>query len=132
MRVSLLAGSVVRVYLTPMHHRTQIWCHFPVPLHQRHLFEPRLPTRGTDTTTTSTCFLLLPKPIKADNCQENKEYTQQAEGYVEISDKLFSTICSRYHDLLYTKNQYIRSGLEVGPHIGCYQACFMSEHRSYV
>jgi hypothetical protein len=44
-------------------------------------------------TYTRTNFLLQPKPIKADQCDENKEYAQWAGGFVEINDKLLSTIC---------------------------------------
>ena len=44
-------------------------------------------------TYARTCFLLQPKSIKADQCDENKEYAQWAGGFVEINDKLLSTIC---------------------------------------
>jgi hypothetical protein len=40
-----------------------------------------------------TCFLLQPKPIKAEQCKEKREYAQWAGGYVEVTDKLFSLIC---------------------------------------
>ena len=40
-----------------------------------------------------TCQLLQPKPIKAEECEEGKEYAQWAGGYVEITDKLLSVIC---------------------------------------
>jgi hypothetical protein len=44
-------------------------------------------------TYARTCFLLQPKPIKAEQCKEKREYAQWAGGYVEVTDKLFSLIC---------------------------------------
>lgn len=39
------------------------------------------------------CLARQPKPIKAEECEEHKEYAQWANGYVEINDKLLSAIC---------------------------------------
>ena len=44
-------------------------------------------------TYERTCQLLQPKPIKAEQCEKDKECAQWAGGYVEINDKLFSLIC---------------------------------------
>ena len=44
-------------------------------------------------TYERTCLLLQPKPIKGEQCKEEKEYAQWAGGYVEVTDKLFSQIC---------------------------------------
>ena len=44
-------------------------------------------------TYARTCLLLQPRPIKADQCEEEREYAQWAGGYVEVTDKLFSLIC---------------------------------------
>jgi hypothetical protein len=40
-----------------------------------------------------SCISRQPKPIKAEECEEDKEYAQWAGGYVEVNDKLLSEIC---------------------------------------
>jgi hypothetical protein len=44
-------------------------------------------------TYARTCLLLQPRPITAEQCEEEREYAQWAGGYVEVTDKLFSLIC---------------------------------------
>jgi hypothetical protein len=39
------------------------------------------------------CVSRQPKPIAAEDCDDDKEYAQWAGGYVEVTDKLLSHIC---------------------------------------